>query len=31
LPRVEFGRLRRKSFRGLDEQIPVCKASYAGS
>ncbi|MEY2425373.1 MAG: adenylate cyclase, partial [Actinomycetota bacterium] len=29
LPRVEFGRLRRKSFRGLDEQIPVCKASYA--
>ncbi len=31
LPRVEFSRLRRKSFRGLDEQIPVCKASYAAS
>jgi adenylate cyclase len=29
LPRVAFGRLRRKSFRGLAEPIPVCKASYA--
>ncbi len=30
LPRVSFGRQRRKTFKGLAEAIPVCRASYTG-
>ena len=31
LPRIEFGRLRRKSFKGLAEAIPVAKVTYAAT
>lgn len=31
LPRVELSRARRKSFKGLVEQIPVAKASFAAT
>ncbi len=30
LPRVEFSRLRKKSFKGLAEAVPVAKATYLG-
>ena len=29
LPRLEFGRARRKSFKGLEEAIPVCRVTSA--
>lgn len=31
LPGIEFGRLRRKSFKGVDETVQICSVSRAGS